>query len=98
MKLSALQKFIVKKCFNQPKKILQRSLVLEFYKGDSVAKESSRQKNITQSLERLIDKELLIGFGKRTPHKWFITEVKLTAEGLKVAKKLFGEQMTLKLK
>lgn len=55
-----------------------------------------RARKILRSLERLIDKELLIGFGKRTSHKWFITEVKLTAKGLKIAKKLLGEQMRLK--
>jgi hypothetical protein len=98
MKFSALQKFIVKKCFIQPKKILQRAVILDFYLGDSPAKESSRQKNITQSLERLIDRELLTGFGKRTPHKWFITGIKLTPKGLKIAKKIQGEQLKLKLK
>lgn len=55
-------------------------------------------KIVTRSLERLIDRELLIGFGRRTPHKWFIGSIKLTAKGKKIAKKLLGEQLPLKLK
>jgi hypothetical protein len=34
----------------------------------------------------------------RTPKKWFIKEIKLTASGLKTAKKLIGEQLSLPLR
>lgn len=50
---------------------------------------------ITKSLERLIDKELLIGCGVRTPHKWYIKEIKLTPKGRKETKKYLGEQQKL---
>jgi hypothetical protein len=50
---------------------------------------------ITKSIERLIDRELVIGYGVRTPHKWYIHEVKLTAKGRREAKRLRGEQQAL---
>jgi hypothetical protein len=56
-----------------------------------------RTKVITQSVESLIDREFMTGYGVRTPHKWFIKEVSLTDKGKKVARKLQGEQMRLPL-
>jgi len=53
---------------------------------------------ITKSLERLIGKGFLIGYGVRTPKKWFIKKIKLTAAGRKMAKKLQGEQQALPFK
>lgn len=50
---------------------------------------------ITQSIERLINKELLTGYGMRTPHKWFIREISLTTRGKRAAKQLLGEQKKL---
>jgi len=38
---------------------------------------------VTKSLERLIDKGMLIGYGVRTRKKWFIREVKLTRPGIR---------------
>ena len=55
-------------------------------------------KIITQSIERLISKELMIGYGVRTPHKWFIREITLTSKGKIEAKKLLGEQKSLPFK
>jgi len=46
----------------------------------------ARQEGIvTNSMERLIDKGLAIGYGRRTPCKWFITHIKLTKQGIKKA-------------
>ena len=56
-----------------------------------------RTKIITSSIESLIDRELMTGYGVRTAHKWFIREVSLTDKGRRVARKLQGEQMRLPL-
>jgi hypothetical protein len=53
---------------------------------------------VTKSLESLIDRGWLIGYGRRTPKKWFINEIRLTAAGRKLARKLLGEQLRLPLK
>ena len=98
MRLSALQKYIILQCFNAKGGKISRVSLDKFYLTQTRRPVSSLAKIITQSLERLINKELLIGYGVRTPHKWFIREVKLTAKGKQVAKKLMGEQMKIPFK
>lgn len=98
MRLSALQKFILKKCYNQKDYHLHREVLLGFYGKKETARKDLQAKIITQSIESLIDKELMIGYGIRTPHKWFIKEIKLTGKGVKLTKKLFGEQLKLPIK
>ena len=98
MRLSSLQKFILKKCYNQKDYNLNRELLLDFYVKKGAARRDLQTKIITQSIESLIDKELMVGFGLRTSHKWFIRDIKLTDKGVKVTKKLFGEQLKLPIK
>jgi len=99
MRLSNLQKYIlIQGLYRKPGRFT-RSGLIKFY--DKIKKKPSKkdvQNIITKSIERLIDKELLIGYGRRTPHKWFIKEIKLTGKGRKVAKKLLGEQQALPFK
>jgi len=40
----------------------------------------------------------MTGYGVRTPHKWFIREVKLNPKGKKIAQTLHGKQQVLPLK
>lgn len=94
MRLSALQRFILRECYQYPKPRVPRHPFTKFYgRADRVAGD-----NITVSLERLIDRGLMIGFGRRTPAKWFIEEVKLTALGRRTARATFGRQQQLPLK
>lgn len=72
---------------------------MQFYRAQKrQVREEDKVKSITQSIERLIDRELMVGYGVRTPHKWYIHEVKLTASGRREAKKLRGEQQELPLR
>ncbi len=98
MRLSNLQKYILRQCFNVKGYRLDREELLDFYQQDAKSKKELRAKIITQSIESLIDREFLVGYGLRTPHKWFITEIKLTDKGLKITKKLVGEQLKLPIK
>ncbi|PIR94297.1 hypothetical protein COT97_02300 [Candidatus Falkowbacteria bacterium CG10_big_fil_rev_8_21_14_0_10_39_11] len=99
MRLSQLQKFILLKGYYRKGQKLSRNVFINFYKNNkSQAKKEMQQKIITGSIESLIDKELLIGYGRRTPHKWFIEQVKLTDKGIKEALKLLGEQKQLPFK
>ena len=52
---------------------------------------------ITKSVESLIDKGFMVGYGVRTPKKWYIEEVRLMSKGRKLARKLLGEQQQLPL-
>ncbi|MBI4280929.1 hypothetical protein HY628_01915 [Candidatus Uhrbacteria bacterium] len=97
MRLSGLQKYILKTCLAAGGR-LDRQPFEGFYQGSGRAPRSGEQvKIITRALERLIDREMLIGSGLRTPHKWYIKEVKLTAKGRKTAKELLGQQVPLPL-
>lgn len=53
---------------------------------------------VTKSLENLIDKGLLAGYGVRTPKKWYIKEVGLTSAGRRIAKRLGDKRQKLPLK
>ncbi len=99
MRLSPLQKFILKFCFTSSAKVVSRAGFVKFYTTQTKAPKPSDIVNIiTNSLESLIDKELLIGYGIRTSRKWFIKEVKLTPLGRRTGRKLLGEQVTLPFK
>lgn len=95
MRLSALQRHILRECYQYPKKLVPRQPFTSFYKKSTPPEAAD---SITVSLERLIDRGCLIGFGRRTPRKWFIEQVKLTALGRKVAKASYGKQQELPLK
>jgi len=99
MKLSALQKYILLECLYIKGNRINRHILANFYHKRNI-RPTLRQitKIITQSIERLINREFLIGYGVRTPHKWFIREIRLTIKGKKLAFKLQGEQMRWPLK
>lgn len=96
MRLSALQRYILRECYQSRKTRITRSPLIRFYKTTKPTK--SMTDSLTQSLERLINDGLMIGYGRRTPDKWFIEEVKLTPLGRKTARRLLGVQERLPLK
>lgn len=103
MPLSALQKFILSEVYGAKGK-MSVSKFLRFYRDQvethnyaSLGK-SKRVKIVDKSVNRLISKGLLLGWGERTQYKWFIKEVQLTPLGRKSAKKLQGEQAKLPFK
>jgi hypothetical protein len=95
MRLSNLQKYILINLLGS-KGQCKRNQFFRFYdKQKNPPKKDDQHGILTKSLERLIDKGLMIGYGRRTPEKWFIDEVSLTAKGKKQARKLSGEQQHL---
>jgi len=84
--LSSLQENILKKCYGE-KGGINRKIFADFYGPKSEVKKADRVKIITQSLERMIDRGLMIGYGIRTPKKWFIKGVKITSLGKKELEK-----------
>lgn len=97
MKLSGLQRFAVLEAYTRRTAHLPRKAVHAFYRN--MPNQPSRvQDVVTKSLESLIDRGVLIGYGRRTPKKWFIDEIKLTPRGRRIARVLLGEQLALPLK
>ncbi len=98
MRLSSLQKFILTACYARKGK-LKKNVLLGFYeKQKEKPSEKDQVDTITKSVESLIDKGMMVGYGVRAPTKWYIEEVRLMPEGRKVARKLLGEQQRLPLK
>lgn len=79
---SVLQRHILKECFAKKGETVPRRVFHVFYRGKKIARKDAIN-TITKCLERLIDKGLLVGYGMRTPKKWFIREVKITRIGIK---------------
>ena len=93
MNLSELQKYILKTTLQNDKARLSRNIFEKFYDNKKNSPSTKIRANIiTKSIERLIDKGLLTGFGEKTQYKLFITHIKLTSRGKKIALKLLGEQ------
>ena len=81
MYLSSLQQHILLKCWRKGGRV-ERNKFGGFYLSKSKKPNKNHQeKIIAQSLERLINRGFLIGYGRRTAYKWFITYVKLTKKG-----------------
>jgi len=98
MRLSKLQKYIILQSFDAKNK-LDRKVLLDFYR--SYKKKPNKEimvNSITNSIERLIKKGFLVGFGEFTKEKSYIQKIKLTPIGRKAAKYLLGEQKRLPLK
>lgn len=99
MHFSDLQKYILNEVWNTRKAKVNRNKLAKFYDSQPKAPDKNLQtKIITQSIERLLDKGLLVGFGERTQCKWFIKEVQFTSAGKRLARKLQGEQVELPFK
>lgn len=100
MRLSRLQRYIMIECYGRraPTPIGRHDFE-RFYAHDRKKPSKKDLATIlTRSLERMIDHELAIGYGRRTPHKWYIDTIKLTPRGRKHAKSLLGQQQELPLK
>lgn len=99
MRLSPLQKYILKSCYVNSAKVISRAGFARFYETQKQGPKAGDVVNIiTKSLESLIDKGMMVGYGVRTPEKWYIKEVRLLPAGRRTAKKLFGEQQSLPFK
>ncbi|MBU2494878.1 MAG: hypothetical protein KJ571_19830, partial [Bacteroidetes bacterium] len=66
MKLSSLQKFILEECLEHNSACSRRIIDDNYKTSKSRSKEENFRKIITQSIERLIDRGLLVGYGMKT--------------------------------
>ena len=99
MRLSPLQRYILLACYTKPPHVVPRGQFVRFYERQTKKPKAGDLVNIiTKSLESLIDKGFMVGYGVRTPRKWYIREVKLTSTGRRTARKLQGEQPQLPFK
>jgi hypothetical protein len=79
--LSRLQQYILEECVGRGGSISRRVLDSNYQASRSRARGENFKKIITQSIERLITRGLIVGYGIKTKEKLFIEKIKLTAEG-----------------
>jgi len=96
MKLSSLQKYILKQCYNNTGFKIGKNVIENFYSSKAI-KAKSMVGDITKSVERMIVKELVVGFGTKTAKKWYIREVMLTPKGKHLARETFVQQKLPKI-
>ena len=88
MRLSKLQKFILQRSLESRNSNLKKSDFFRFYgksdRGSMVAIQSSVQ----ESLDNLVEKNLLVAYGHHTAQKWHIEYVRLTPFGKKTAREI----------
>jgi hypothetical protein len=99
MKLSPLQRYILRSALNASQKTIGKPALNRYY--DKQSQKPSRHDMatiVTKSVDRLIAKDLLIGYGRKTSERMFVDKIKLTSTGAKLARKLMGEQQKLPLK
>lgn len=95
MRLSPLQRFILISAYGVKGKVARFQFLKYYDKQKKKPNRDDQQRAISKSMVRLVDKALMIGYGRRTPEKWFIESVQLTAAGKRQVKKLFGTQQKL---
>ena len=87
--LSTLQRYILRAALAVPRAAVDRRAFLGYYERQQ---KPISIDSLTKVLERLLDRGLVSGYGRRTPKKWFIERVRLTLVGRTQAKKLYGQQ------
>lgn len=97
MALSRLQKYIFMTCLAKGGRASREAFYGYYTDAQNSPTHDDQVNSVTKALERLIDRELMVGYGMRAPHKWYIKEVKLLPAGRRLAKKLLGEQQVLPL-
>lgn len=97
MMLSRLQKYILMTCLAKGGRASREVFYGYYTDAKNPSTHDDQVNSVTKALERLIDRELMVGYGVRTPHKWYIKEAKLSPRGRRIAKRLLGEQQLLPL-
>jgi len=99
MPLSKLQRYILKKGLESRHFSVSKKVLLDFYAKEKNPPNTKDQIGIiTKSVERLINRRLIRGYGIKTAEKWFISQVTLTLIGRKQARELLGKQEKLPFK
>ncbi len=79
--LSRLQQYILEECLARGGQCQRRIFDNNPEARHSRAQSENYKKIVTQSIERLIERGLAVGYGLKTKEKLFIEKVKLTAAG-----------------
>ncbi|MEK7139080.1 MAG: hypothetical protein AAB817_00070 [Patescibacteria group bacterium] len=97
MVISPLQRYILRAGLTS-RHAVPRSVCLGFYRGRTkVPRPKDQVDAVTKSIERLITRGLVVGYGEKTAERLFITSIKITPAGRRLARASFGRQQKLHL-
>jgi len=89
MRLSSLQKYILENCYLSKNGEISKNESSDFYAERRNKKmDKDIQDVLHRSIENLGVKNLVIVYGRKTAHKWFINKIRLTARGRRIAQEL----------
>lgn len=98
-KFSLLQRYILRQGYLAGSKIISKTSLLKYYEKKSFHPQKKDAVNIlSKSIDRLIERGLVVGYGYKTAEKLFIISIKLTPNGRKNARQLMGMQQKLPFK
>ncbi|USN53803.1 MAG: hypothetical protein H6760_01375 [Candidatus Nomurabacteria bacterium] len=98
MGLSRLQKYILRELAQTRQKQVPSQQFRKYYtKQSAKPKQNDIVSIVSTSIERLIERGLVVGYGRRTKEKWFIETISLTPNGRHIARALLGQQQRLPL-
>jgi hypothetical protein len=92
--LSSLQQYILKACVRKGGKV-PVELFVSFYGAEATEDPEGCRKAIRKSIDRLIAREFLTGYGSKTTRKLYLKEVRLTPKGRKASSELMPKQLAL---
>lgn len=84
--LSKLQQFILEACVEGGGSVSRSVIDKSPDKSSSKAHKEHYKQIITQSIERLIDRGLLVGYGLKTAEKLFISKIRITPQGARAVR------------
>ena len=97
MHRGSLQRYILLRAFENRGRISRRGLEAYYHALSRPPKRKDQVDAMTDAIERLLRRGFCTALCVRTAKKWFIKEVRLTAQGRRHALRLFGEQQRLPL-
>ncbi len=86
MTLSPLQQYMVAEAAKAKPRVHRTLFEDEYRRRNPDASAKDVADGVTGAMDRLIDRGLAVGYGYRTQHKMFLTTLRLTPEGRRVAK------------
>ena len=92
MRLSKLQKFILENALESRNSSLKKSDFFRFYGKSDREYMVAIQSSLQESLDNLVEKNLLVAYGHHTAQKWHIEYVRLTPFGKRTAREIMNSR------
>lgn len=92
IRFTPFQEYVLKACYKRKSQKMKKADLFDYFKIQDKKSKSyeAAHGRIIKTIDSLIKKGYLVGFGFRTQKEWHYREIKLTLIGKRKAKSLFG--------